>query len=93
MFEGRDVIVRTHSAGVHFGRLASQNELEVVLQDARRIAYWAGAFSLSEVSQRGVSAKSKLSVTVPEILLTEAIEVIPCSEAASAILRGLTAHE
>ena len=72
---GKDVIVRTYSAGVHFGKLASRNGKEVVLKDARRIWYWEGAFTISAVARLGISAKSKISVEVPEILLTEAIEI------------------
>ena len=90
---GKDVIVRTHSAGVHFGTLARQDSKEVWLHNSRRIWYWEGAFTLSAVSQKGVSKKSKLSVPVPEILLTEAIEIIPCSAEAVAILRELKSHE
>lgn len=89
---GKQVIVRTYSAGVHFGELASHTGKEVVLKNARRIWYWEGAFTLSAVAQSGVSKKSKLSVEVPEILITEAIEIIPCSEAATANLRSLKAH-
>lgn len=90
---GKDVIIRTYSAGVHFGTLAARDGKEVTLTNARRIWYWEGAFTLSAVAQSGVNKKSKLSVEVPEILLTEAIEIIPCSEAASANLRALAAHE
>lgn len=90
---GKDVIVRTYSAGVHFGTLDSRDGKELVLKNARRIWYWEGAFTLSAVATEGVSKSSKLSVEVPEILLTEAIEIIPCSEAASANLRTLKAHE
>lgn len=90
---GKDVIVRTYSAGVHFGTLDSRNGKELVLKNARRIWYWEGAFTLSAVATEGVGTASKLSVAVPEILLTEAIEIIPCSEAASANLRTLKAHE
>ena len=90
---GKPVIVRTYSAGVHFGTLASRDGKEVVLNDSRRIWYWEGAFTLSAVAQNGVKKTSKLSVPVPEILLTEAIEIIPCSEAATENLRSLKAHE
>lgn len=90
---GKDVIVRTYSAGVHFGTLASRDGKEVTLHNARRIWYWEGAFTLSAIAQNGVAEASKLSVAVPEILLTEAIEIIPCTEAASANLRALKAHE
>lgn len=90
---GKKVIVRTHSAGVHFGTLAAKDGKEVVLRDARRIWYWEGAFTLSAVAVSGVGNKSKLSVSVPEILLTEAIEIIPCSEEATEALQKLKAHE
>ena len=90
---GKKVIVRTHSAGVHFGTLAAKDGKEVVLRGARRIWYWEGAFTLSAVAVSGVSKRSKLSVSVPEILLTEAIEIIPCSEEATENLQGLKAHE
>ena len=72
------VIARTYSAGVHCGTLVSQKGKEVVLKNARRIWQWNGAFTLREVSQRGISG-GRVSCTVPAIVLTEAIEVIPCS--------------
>lgn len=90
---GRSVIVRTYSAGVHFGTLARIERTEVLLTDARRIWQWSGAFTLSAVASKGVGRDSKLSVSVPEILFTEAIEIIPCTEEATANLRALAAHE
>jgi hypothetical protein len=90
---GKDVIVRTYSAGVHFGTLKSKKKKEVVLTNARRIWYWEGAFTLSRVAEKGVAKTSKLSVVIPEIMLTEAIEIIPCTEAAITNLRALKAHE
>ena len=90
---GKKVIVRTHSAGVHFGTLAAKDGKEVVLRGARRIWYWEGAFTLSAVAVSGVGRGSKLSVLTQEILLTEAIEIIPCSEAAADNLQSLKAHE
>ena len=67
---GKQVIVRTYSAGVHFGTLASRDGKEVILTNARRIWYWEGAFTLSAIAISGVSVTSKLSIPVPEILLT-----------------------
>lgn len=89
---GKYVVVRTYSAGVHIGVLASQEGKEVTLTDARRLWYWTGAFTLSAVSQDGVGKDSKISVTVPEIALTEAIEIIPCSAAAEKQLREIKAY-
>ena len=48
------VIVRTYSAGVHAGTLVSQKGKEVVLMNTRRIWYWKGAASLSEMAVSGV---------------------------------------
>ena len=90
---GKYVVIRTYSAGVHIGVLQSQSGKEVTLTDARRIWSWRGAFTLSEVSQKGVSDESRLSMPVPAITLTEAIEIIPCSEAAEANLRSLETYE
>lgn len=81
------VIVRTYSAGVHVGRLASRDGREVVLADARRIWRWRGANTLHELARFGAAEEwTRISEPVPEILLTEAIEVIPCSSEASANL-------
>lgn len=80
----RVVLVRNRSAGVHCGTLKSLKGTQVVLTDATRIWSWYGANTLSEVSRTGViNSKSRISVVVPEIILTEAIEVIQCSEAAA----------
>ena len=77
-------LIRTYSAGVHFGTLDSRDGKEVVLSNARRLYQWSGACSLSQVAMDGVDlANSKISVIVPKITLTEAIEIIPMSEAAA----------
>jgi len=76
-----EVLVRTYSAGVHIGTLKERNGKEVTLTNARRLWSWSGAFTLSAVATQGVDrANSRISVAVPEILLTEAIEIIPVSE-------------
>jgi hypothetical protein len=74
------VVVRTYSAGVHVGTLESQKGTEVVLSGAVRIWRWAEANTLSELSQKGAGEKyTRISEAVPEITLTQATEVIPCS--------------
>jgi hypothetical protein len=91
---GKAVIVRTYSAGVHFGTLKARNGTEVVLEDARRIWYWNKAFTLSKIAIDGLDiASSKLSVSVPRILLTEAIEIIPTSPSATVDLTNAPAHK
>ena len=76
------VIVRTYSAGVFAGNLESRVGKEVVLKNARRIWYWDGAASLSQLAVDGTNKPDscKFPCEVPEITLTEAIEIIPCTE-------------
>jgi len=81
---GKKVIIRTYSAGVHYGTLKSREGKEAVLTDSIRIWYWSGANSLSQLAVDGTKEASncKFARVVPEILVTEAIEIIPCSEKA-----------
>jgi hypothetical protein len=77
---GKLVMVRTYSAGVHFGTLKAAFGKEVMLGNSHRVHYWTNACSLSQLSQEGSKGKNsenRISMSVPEILLTEAIEVIP----------------
>jgi len=78
------VIVRTYSAGVFAGNLKSREGKEVVMNNARRIWYWKGAASLSQLAMEGTSDPDgcKFPCEVQEITLTEAIEIIPCTEKA-----------
>lgn len=81
------VIVRTKTAGVHCGTLAEQNGTAAVLTDARRIWRWRGANSLHELSLKGAAQDyTRISEPVARILLTEAVEIIPCTEKAKANL-------
>lgn len=88
--EFKKVIVRTYSAGVHFGTLEERSGKEVRLSNARRIWKWQGAWTLNEVALNGVGAGSKISSTVPSILLTEAIEIIDCSPTGAASIEAAT---
>jgi hypothetical protein len=78
------VIVRTQSAGVFAGELVSRKGKEVVMRNARRLWYWSGAASLSELATRGTSKphECKFPVAVVAVTLTEAIEIITVTPAA-----------
>jgi hypothetical protein len=86
------VIVRTYSAGVFAGHLLKRVGQEVTLKDARRIWYWDGAASLSQLAMEGTSKPQncKFPCPVSEILLTQAIEVIPCTKKAEKSIKGVT---
>ena len=89
MQENQYVIVRTTSAGVHAGTLSSFEGKEVVLKNSRRLWYWSGAASLSQLSVDGANDVKNCKFTVPvdEITLTEAIEVIPCTSKAEKMIK------
>jgi hypothetical protein len=78
------VMVRTLSAGVFAGTIKSRKGQEVVLTNARRIWYWAGAASLSQLAQSGTSdpQNCKFPEPVSEVTLMQAIEIIPISPVA-----------
>lgn len=86
-FIGKYCIIRTYSAGVHVGVVVQQEGTIVELKDAKRIWRWEGANTLHEISLHGLSSGSKLSEEIPTILLTEAVETIPCSQKAKQIIR------
>lgn len=90
--EGDYVVVRTRSAGVHAGYLVSQDGMLVVLGNTRRLWYWEGAASLSQVAGKGISKPSKCKFPAPisSIVLTEAIEIIPCTKTAKDIIEGVS---
>lgn len=52
---GKVCMVRTYSAGVFLGTVASRDGKEVTLTNARRIWYWAGAATLSQLATEGTS--------------------------------------
>ena len=78
---GQEVIIRTNSAGVWFGRLKEKSGNEVILTKARRMwRWWAkDSISLSGVALHGIKQeKSRIAGAVESVWL-QAIEIIPIS--------------
>lgn len=84
MLEGKYVIVRTYSAGVFAGTIQSKDGKEVVLANARRLWYWSGAASLSQLAMEGVKNpfQCKFPCEVESVIITEAIEILLVTDAA-----------
>ena len=76
------VMVRTYSAGVFAGTLVKKEGTEVELSNARRIWYWEGAASLSQLAEEGTSLpdKCKFPVEVTQVLLSGVIEILKISD-------------
>lgn len=88
------VIARCTQAGVHAGYLERQTRDHVILVDARRIWYWSGAASLSEIAVYGLNpekaASSKIGAMVSRIQLrqSDVCELIACNPAGAASVEG-----
>lgn len=86
------VIVRTYSAGVHFGRLVSRTGDEVVLDGSRRIWRWRGANTLSEIATKGFDyANSAIACAVDGHLVKGMIEILPCAPDVAKAIEGASA--
>lgn len=85
------VIVRTYSAGCFAGELIRRDGKEVELADARRLWYWRGAASLSQLATTGTSTpdQCKFPAAVPSVTLTEAIEIIHTTPEARASIEAV----
>jgi len=85
------VIVRTYSAGVFAGYIESRNGQEVVMRKARRIWYWDGAASLSQLAMEGTSKPEncKFPCEVDKIELLNVIEILTVTKKAEKSIRGV----
>lgn len=83
-FIGKKVLIRGDRSGVFFGTLAAKDGQEVKLEKCRCLWYWDGAASISQLAVDGTTTPSncKFTVTVDEIEILDAIEIIPCTDKA-----------
>lgn len=82
MSDKKYVIVRTYSAGVFAGYLEFRDGQEVVLTKARRLWYWAGAASLSQLAMEGVKKpkECKFPCEIDRVELLQAVEILDVTE-------------
>lgn len=88
------VIIRGAAAGVHAGELESLDRASrsCVLRNARRIWFWKGAASLSELAVHGTAAPSecKFGVIVErQEVVGDVCEVIYCHDKGAASIRAV----
>jgi len=90
---GERVITRWYYSWVHFGKLLSDTEQWLILESSRRIYYWKGAFTLSEIANNGVADWSKLTESVAKIMIKEKVsEIIPCTKKAIKNLKNFSIY-
>ena len=85
-YNEKKCIVRCYRAGVFFGEVkevsSDANGLNVRLANARKVWYWDGAAAVEQLSQEGCNDSSKITVAVPELVVADAVQIIPCSDKA-----------
>lgn len=84
-------IIRGDRSGVFYGEIAERNGQEVTIRNCRRLWYWDGAASLSQLAKDGTKRprNCKFTVAVDELVVLDAIELIPCTEDAERSIDGV----
>lgn len=88
-------IIRSYGAGVFYGyvkdKAAELNGVNVTLLKARRIHYWDGACSLTQLAIDGTVAPTNCRVTDPvdSQFIADVIEIIPMTDKAAKNLNGI----
>ena len=90
-FIGLYCLVRSARAGVFAGTVTSRNGQEVTMTNARRIWYWDGAASLSQLAISGASRPEncKFPAAVPNVMLMEVVEILPTTASAEQFIKGV----
>lgn len=85
-------IIRTYSAGCFAGYVDKRKGKEATILKARRLFYWDGASSLSQLAMEGVTLPEncKFPCEVDKLELTEVIEVIEATEIAQKSINSVS---
>lgn len=78
---GKYCVVRGRSSGVFAGTVKKINGQQVLMEHVRRLWYWDGAASISQLAKSGTTAPEncKFTVRVDSALIMDVIEIIPCT--------------
>lgn len=84
MKKGKYVIVRSVNAGVFAGELKKKTGDEVTLKNVRRLWYWKGAASLSQLAMKGVSrpGECKFPAEMKKVVILKVCEIISVTKVA-----------
>jgi hypothetical protein len=76
---------------VFAGYIESRNGQEVVMRNARRIWYWDGAATLSQLAMEGTKKPDncKFPCPVDRVELLQVIEILDCTEDAQKSIEGV----
>jgi len=84
----KQVIVRSHMAGVYFGtlvdaQLCDARSPHALLRNVRKIWSWDGANCLSDIALGGVQKPSRIAPPLEWSVIFDVIEILPLSDAAA----------
>lgn len=87
----KKVIIRGDRSGVFFGTITQKEGQEVTLEKCRRLWYWDGAASISQLATDGTTNAGgcKFTVTVDRIVILDAIEIVLCTDKAIRSIEGV----
>jgi hypothetical protein len=91
-FDGLEyVVIRSRDSGCHAGYLKSEDGNTLTLVNSRRLWYWDGAASLSQLAMEGVSKPSncKFPCAVDEITVYGVCEKILATAKAQSCIEGV----
>lgn len=88
---GKKCIIRCDRSGVFFGTIAEMEGQRARLTNVRNIWWWEGSASVMQLAIEGTKSPRgcKITVTVSEIVVTDVIQVIPCTAEAIANLEAI----
>jgi hypothetical protein len=94
---GKKVIIRSYGAGVFFGTLSEAERAEdkwtVELTNCRRLWYWDGACSITQLAVDGTKRPEscKFTVVEPSVVVSSVIELHECSQASITSIENVPA--
>ena len=90
-FTGRYIIARNSNRDVFAGVLESRCGNEATLTNARRLWYWKGVATLSQVAEEGLKcpAECKVPRAVSRVSMLAVVEILLCSEQGRASIEAV----
>ena len=88
-------IIRSYGAGVFIGYVAERNAelngVNIILKQAKRIHYWDGACSLTQLAKDGTVAPDNCRITeaIDSQFIANVIEIIPVTQKSAEIIDGV----
>lgn len=93
LYVNQFVIIKGYASGINFGILKGYDPSvrHALLEGSRTLWSWNKEFTLNAVAMDGI-LEGRVSVSIPEDLITDVLRIIKCSEVATKILSSFPTH-